>query len=469
MTKDERQEISSRRWLEKLRATIEAYTGFGKTKIATIIINLLRRKDKSRKVIVVVPTEYLQGQWIKILTEINQLDNTEVLVINSAVRREQLKCSLLILDEIHRYAANTFSKIFDVCQYSFVLGLTATLERLDKKHDILKRYAPICDKITMLEGRRNNWLPPFREYNLGIEMNPDEREQYNEVKNKFQSCIDKFESDFKLMVACSNNLKVSSFITPEGFHTYREPPVVTRAKALGWRGNDAKTAYGIQIANLTRERSQRWSVWGGNSTHPYSPERLAIHAINGVRYMQKMKKFIYDSQAKINAAAEIILAFKVRTITFAETIESAEKLAAKLGDKAITYHSKMKAIMVDGKKVAGKKLAAHVINKVEQGEALYLCTGKKLNEGADFPYMQLGVTTSRTSAPITYIQRRGRILRKYTMDDGSDKWAVVVNIYIKDTKDYAWLIKSQKKDQTVMWVDSVEELLEAEGLIEYSI
>lgn len=36
-----------------------------------------------------------------------------------------------------------------------ILGLTATLERLDGKEIIIKKYAPVCDTITLNEATQN--------------------------------------------------------------------------------------------------------------------------------------------------------------------------------------------------------------------------------------------------------------------------------------------------------------------------
>lgn len=64
-------------------------------------------------------------------------------------------CDLLILDEIHGYASDVMSQIFSRVKYSMILGLTATIERLDGKEVIIKKYAPVCDTITMEEALEN--------------------------------------------------------------------------------------------------------------------------------------------------------------------------------------------------------------------------------------------------------------------------------------------------------------------------
>ena len=51
---------------------------------------------------------------------------------------------------VGKYASETFKTIFECVQYKLILGLTATFERLDGKHELIKKYCPICDTITLI-------------------------------------------------------------------------------------------------------------------------------------------------------------------------------------------------------------------------------------------------------------------------------------------------------------------------------
>ena len=52
------------------------------------------------------------------------------------------ECDFLIIDEIHRTAAETLQFVFSKVKYKLILGLTATLERLDGRHTIVEKYLP---------------------------------------------------------------------------------------------------------------------------------------------------------------------------------------------------------------------------------------------------------------------------------------------------------------------------------------
>lgn len=61
----------------------------------------------------------------------------------------------MIQDEVHQMASTLYSTIYDKVKYKLVLALTATLERLDGKEEIIKKYAPVCDTITVDEAEKN--------------------------------------------------------------------------------------------------------------------------------------------------------------------------------------------------------------------------------------------------------------------------------------------------------------------------
>ncbi|MDY5984472.1 MAG: hypothetical protein SPI94_03265 [Candidatus Onthovivens sp.] len=59
------------------------------------------------------------------------------------------------MDEVHRVASTSFSQIFNSVTYKMILCLTATIKRLDGKEDIIKKYAPVVDTITLEEAEAN--------------------------------------------------------------------------------------------------------------------------------------------------------------------------------------------------------------------------------------------------------------------------------------------------------------------------
>ena len=147
-TRDERQEEARVKWIKsKCKGTFEFATGFGKTWTAIKCIKSVLNKYRDLRVLVVVPTDNLRIQWIQHLDN-NQLSlNSSVQIVNTVIKRKW-KCDILIIDEAHRYASDTFQEIFNTVEYRYILGLTATFERLDGKHEIIAKYCPVIDRVT---------------------------------------------------------------------------------------------------------------------------------------------------------------------------------------------------------------------------------------------------------------------------------------------------------------------------------
>ena len=59
------------------------------------------------------------------------------------------------MDEAHRMASESFLHVFQQVEYKFILCLTGTLERLDMRHILIEKYAPVCDRITLEEAEQN--------------------------------------------------------------------------------------------------------------------------------------------------------------------------------------------------------------------------------------------------------------------------------------------------------------------------
>lgn len=159
-----------------------------KTRVALDIIDLLVEKNPDIFVLIVVPTEILKEQWLEKVIERNRLGNCQIEIINSVIKK-QWECDLLIQDECHLFVAQSFSKVFECVKYKLILCLTGTLERLDGKEEILKKYAPVCDKITMDEAVKNGWVSPFTEYVVMIKTDLTE---YNELNRKFNAYFSYF-------------------------------------------------------------------------------------------------------------------------------------------------------------------------------------------------------------------------------------------------------------------------------------
>lgn len=283
MDRTERQKLCIKRWLEAGgSATVVASTGFGKTRVGLLAAELLIKKKSDAKVLISVPTEILKEQWMEELIQRNMLSNCRVMVINSIVKGDW-EVDLLIIDECHLVASDTFRAIFDRVVYNMVLCLTGTLERLDGKEVVIKQYAPVCDNIPMKEALANGWVSPVKEYVVMLDVDLTE---YNKLNQTFIGFFSQMNYDFELAMKCATDAMYRNKI----------------AKKLGLK-----------------------------------PKELAGIAFGWLKALKGRKAFVQSHPKKFEIARKILDARKdKKCITFSATIKDAEFL----NNKEFVLHSK---------------------------------------------------------------------------------------------------------------------------------
>lgn len=254
-------------------------------------IKILVKKYPDLRVIVVVPTDLLQQQWKSKLDSQSLSLNCQVIVINTVIKYHY-DCDFLVIDEIHRTGADQFSKVFDTVKYKYILGLTATLERLDGRHLIIEKYCPVVDSISPAEAVANGWMAKNVEYK--IILNVADIERYLQLNKEFNEHFEFFNNDFPLAMSLvgpkglSNRLALRDKMVPDDGKLTEE--------AL-------KQARSVALKNIT------------------------YHATALMRVMQARKKFINTHPDKIRLTQEIIKHRpNAKIITFAATIEMANKI-----------------------------------------------------------------------------------------------------------------------------------------------
>jgi len=238
----------------KVRCTVEWAPGVGKSRLGLNAIKLVRR-NKHRSVLIVVPTIGLRAQWEG---QVAEFEDVTVMVINSVITQPR-NYDFLIIDEIHRMGAETFGRIFQRVTYKFVLGLTGTLARADLRHQYISRYAPLADRISESEARREGWIADFKQYNVMVEESQTWYNEYQGLETQYAQGASRFGSDFGLMMNCSYSLDPL-----KGY-----PEAVHLANLLGWRGASWDTAKERRRAGNTIVE-----CWGGDVDNYRAPGKL---------------------------------------------------------------------------------------------------------------------------------------------------------------------------------------------------
>lgn len=385
ITRDERQEECRRKWIKnRCVGTIVASTGFGKSRIGLNCIKTVLKHFPQYRVLIIVPTETLQKQWCGHIDSNGLGLSCDVQIINTVIKHPA-KYDLLVLDEAHRYAAETFVKLFEIVKYQFILGLTATFERLDGRDKILAQYCPVIDTIDINTCLANGWVSPYKEYLVLV--NVDDLEEYEKINKEFISHFEFFGFSWELV----NKL----------------------AGPMGWRN---KLLLRDSMCSDPNKKSEVL-------------QNINYHAIRFWATMHEKKAFINNHPKKIEIVKKIIEARKdKKIITFANNIKMAEKIP-----NATIYSSR-----------TSKKRSATAIEDFNSGKITLLSTVKKADEGLDVKGLSVAIIFGLDSSITRACQRRGRSIR---FEKG--KTAEIFNIVLNRTQETKWFYDSHKGDSFI--------------------
>jgi len=186
------------------RGSVVLPTGSGKTFLAVQAI-----ADAGVSTLVVVPTIDLMNQWHATLTNAfgaqlpdgvgvlgggsHNVTDITVTTYDSAYRYINEygdQFGLLVVDEVHHLPAPTYQQIPEMTIAPYRLGLTATYERADEKHEVLEDllgsvvYQEAVDELT------GEYLSEYETIHLQVELTEDERETYDEEYQIYREYID---------------------------------------------------------------------------------------------------------------------------------------------------------------------------------------------------------------------------------------------------------------------------------------
>ena len=396
----ERQNIAIRKWMDNgARGTIVMTTGVGKTRTALMSIIRMKKHYPDGSVLVVVPTEELKNQWKRSIDEIGLgiYDNIRVEIINTVIMHKW-EVSFVICDESHMFLATTFIQVFSCVRYRYIMCLSATMERIDGREAILKKFCPIVDEITLDEALKNNWVSKFNTYLVLIE--PDDKDEYDEIIRQFSSIFSFFDFNFKLAIACLSDWKIR-----------------TQYSRLLYTGNDPKKKSDMNKTILS-------------------------NAVIFSKIMHRKNEYIHNHHKKFEVLNRILDSRKdKKIITFCPSVESANKLALERNE--FTIHSKLT-----------KKKREKMMNSFNNSDIGVMHTSKALDAGVDIRGLNVGIILNVNSSKVTSVQRRGRVIRF-----SPDKVAELFILVMKGTSEEKWFYNSNTDDKIITINESQLDLM----------
>lgn len=407
LNRTERQNEAVNKWIQaKGKGTFEFATGFGKTRCALMIAERYMNKYPGSLILVVVPTAELKKQWLELLSKSGFFMNVEVQIINTIIKNKY-DVDLLIIDEIHRIAAPTFLNLFKVVKYKRILGLTATFERLDGKHSTLLHYAPIIDVITVEEAVNNNWLSPYREYKILLDV---DLKEYQEADRSFKEHFSFFTFNFNLAMKCANDYRARNELSLQLYS-----------------GDDKEIRKNIN-------------------------KQIIHHAMGFIRTLHARKNFIYGHPKKIEIT-NLIIEHRMdkKIITFSPTIKMAEKI--KYGS---VLHSKQK-----------NKDRTDSLDSFILADRGVLNSSKALREGIDIPGLNVAIILTGDSSKLNKTQELGRIIR-FAPNKEAELFTLVIKGTVdeewhkKSTGDKKYIILDEKQLMNLLTGKEIVEKKEKE-------
>jgi superfamily II DNA or RNA helicase len=316
--------------------------------LAILVIRQMLNVYPEYTTIIIVPTKALLDQWNELIIKFD-LRNIQVYVINTIALKEiKYQSNLLVIDECHRYTSEKFKTIFQKIQYTWVLGLSATLE--ESHLQVLNKFCPVVDEVDIDEAKLNNYVSEFNVYNLAIPLS-------------YRDCdlLDKWQNDY---------FKYSSIFVggfPDAYKIMSSKKMLDElCKSVGW-----------------------------------NPGEVIGYAKSLIKIVAARKLFFYNHPLKEEAAFEIFDRFKdKKIITYSESIKFMDKLNT---EDSLSYHSKL---------TKKERLKVMETFKEREGQIRILNGGKSICEGIDIKNLSLGVRFSYTTSKLKFTQFLGRVCRK---------------------------------------------------------
>jgi len=453
----ERQQEGVDKWFdsgnnnEGMSGVLDWYTGVGKTFASILVIKRLFRLFNNHSIVILVPSETLYVQWNKVLSENftkKELITISVFTPNQIVTNKiKINTDTVIVDELHDFYSTEYVKTIDgtYIRYKNNLGLTATYEDFRKRHLAITSKFPVIDTIGEGEAVKSGFISRFVEFNLNVKLSKEERIQYDVYSEVITDNLNKFGNNNQLELAskCLSGGQHSN-----GKHYEAKQFVMGWAASKGWNKN-------LDFSLETNKEIN--ALW--------NPNLIFGYAKNLMTAVRKRKDLLYHCSNKSKICSDIIFKFpELKAIVFSESTSYADKLNKELNEKedgiSVVYHSQLDTIYAPspdtGKliKFGSVRLKRKAMQDITTGKARALCVASSVDKGLDIPSLKLGITASGKSNFTQYKQRGGRVKRVF-----NDKVALLVNLYIRGTREEAWLKSRQSKStHRIYWVDSIDEI-----------
>ncbi len=231
------QESALNKWQRaQNRGVLVLPTAAGKTYIALKAIELLKTQT-----LIVVPTLDLIDQWRSRIKEClgaesgavgggeNTVRMITVSTYDSAYLQAALlgnKFMLLVFDEVHHLASPSYMQIAEMYIAPYRMGLTATYERIDERHQLLPRLVGDLVYTVAVAELAGKHLAPYTYEKKYVELSTREQQLYNKEMATFR----KYLREKRIVMKSPNDFR--RFIIRTGRDPRAREALLARNRAL---------------------------------------------------------------------------------------------------------------------------------------------------------------------------------------------------------------------------------------------
>ena len=181
------------------RGVVVLPTGAGKTHVA-----LMAMDDKRRDTLIVAPTLDLVRQWFDLLSHSfaapvgvvgggdHDVQPITVTTYDSAyIHMESLgrRFGLVVFDEVHHLPGESYSMAARMCLAPYRLGLSATPDRPDGRHELLDHLVGPRVYEQDIVGLAGEYLAEYDVERIDVDLSPDEQAAYNAARAVYREFI----------------------------------------------------------------------------------------------------------------------------------------------------------------------------------------------------------------------------------------------------------------------------------------
>ncbi len=403
-------------WIENNKKGLFAMaTGTGKTITSLNCVLNEYKKNGYYKFIVLVPTTSLANQWIDEMEIKFNFQNTVICCSTSNNWKEKLKVigKKIIFNQNIDYGIVTTYATFKGKQFQAILK-----DSFERDFD---KIIIIADEAhTMGSQGFMKIIPKYINKRIGLSATPERQfdlEGNNLLSEYFSSSPEKYTFEYNMKTAIENDVLTRYYYYPKivSLETHEQEEYLNISKELlkyfdFEKGKYRETDY-VNLLLIKRK----------NIIHKAANKKyILVSVIEDIGIDNFKNVFIYVPEG-------IEVDYSNTDIDLLEN----DKLNEKIIDSYLNIlYTKFGFKMA---KFTGEtKNRNQILNQFKENKLDALLAMKCLDEGVDIPQTKFAIFCSSTGNPRQYIQRRGRVLRKYPNKD----FAIIYDLIVKPVIDH---------------------------------